>query len=97
MKITKEQIEEFKSTDFLVIHDLYNAEKMKQIIEWTEKVTNYPEVPDNVMMYFEQSKLEPGNRIIARIEDIASFHDDKRLSYPPDIERQTDKEYVFRV
>ncbi len=25
------------------------------------------------------------------------YYDDKRLSYPPDIERLTDKEYVFRV
>ena len=25
------------------------------------------------------------------------YYDDKRLSYPPDIEREAEKEYVFRV
>lgn len=75
MKLDKEQIEEFKSTGFLVIRGLYNAEEMKQITEWTEEVTNYPEVAGHVMMYFEQSKLEKEKRIISRIEDITSFHD----------------------
>ena len=74
MKITKEQIEEFKSTGFLVIRKLYDEEKMKEITAWTEEVTNYPEKPGHVMMYFEQSKLEPGKRIISRIEDIEPFH-----------------------
>ncbi len=74
MKISKEQIEEFKSTGFLVIRKLYDTERMKEIITWTEEVRNYPEVPGNVMMYFEQSKLEPGKRIISRIEDVEPFH-----------------------
>ena len=74
MKISKEQIEEFKSTGFLVIRNLYNAERMQEITKWTEEVTNYPEVAGNVMMYFEQSQLEAGKRILSRIEDIEPFH-----------------------
>jgi ectoine hydroxylase-related dioxygenase (phytanoyl-CoA dioxygenase family) len=74
MKLTNEQIEEFKSTGFLVIRNLYDTEKMKQVVEWTEEVTNYPEVPGSVMMYFEESKLEKGKRILSRMEDIEPFH-----------------------
>ena len=74
MKLTTEQIEEFKNTGFLVIRNLYDAEKMKTITKWTDEVTSYPEVPGKYMMYFEQSKLEPGKRILSRMEDIEPFH-----------------------
>ena len=74
MKLTAEQIEEFKSTGFLVIRQLYDADRMKTITEWTEEVTNYPEVPGKYMMYFEESKIDPGARILSRMEDIEPFH-----------------------
>ena len=74
MKLTTEQLSEFKNTGFLLIKKLYDTEKMKRIIEWTEEVTNYPEVPGKYMMYFEESKLEPGKRILSRMEDIEPFH-----------------------
>ncbi len=74
MKISNEQIQEFKDTGFLVIRNLYNTERMQEITAWTEAVTNYPEVPGKYMMYFEESKLETGKRILSRMEDIAPFH-----------------------
>ncbi len=75
MKLSPEQIEEFKQTGFLVVRNLYDADTMKKITEWTEEVTNYPEVPGKYMMYFEESKLEPGKRILSRMEDIEPFHE----------------------
>ena len=74
MKLSTEQIDEFKSTGFLVIRGLYDADKMKSVIEWTDEVTNYPEVPSKYMMYFEESKMEPGKRILSRMEDIEPYH-----------------------
>ena len=74
MKISDEQIEEFNSTGFLIIRDLYNADRMQEIIKWTEEVTNYPEVPGKYMMYFEESKLSSVDRILSRMEDIEPFH-----------------------
>lgn len=74
MKISNEQIQEFKDTGFLIIRNLYSAERMHEISAWTENVTNYPEVSGQYTMYFEESKLEPGKRILSRMEDIAPFH-----------------------
>ncbi|MCG8379838.1 MAG: phytanoyl-CoA dioxygenase family protein [Proteobacteria bacterium] len=74
MKLSTEQIEKFKSTGYLVVRNLYDADEMKDITAWTEEVTNYPEVPGKYMMYFEESKLEPGKRILSRMEDIEPFH-----------------------
>ena len=74
MRISNEQIEEFHSTGFLIIRQLYNAERMQEIIEWTKEVTNYPEVRDKYMMYFERSKLSSADRILSRMENIEPFH-----------------------
>lgn len=74
MKLAAERLNEFKSTGFLVIRKLYNSKKMKEITEWTEALANYPELPGKYMMYFEESKLEPGKRLLSRMEDIEPFH-----------------------
>ncbi|MCZ6803611.1 MAG: phytanoyl-CoA dioxygenase family protein [Proteobacteria bacterium] len=74
MQLSNEQIEEFKTSGFLVIRNLYASERIKTITAWTEEVANYPEIPGSVMMYFEESKIEAGKRILSRIEDVEPFH-----------------------
>ena len=74
MKLTKKQFDYFKLNGFLVISNLYNEKKVNEISQWTDEITNYPEVPYKYMMYFEDSMLESGKRILSRIEDIEPFH-----------------------
>ncbi len=74
MKLSTEQIEQFRNTGYLLVRNLYDADMMKKITEWTEEVSAYPEVPGKYMMYFEQSKLDAGKRILNRMEDIEPFH-----------------------
>ena len=74
MKLPQDQINHFKENGFLLIRNLYNKKSMKEIIQWTDEITNYPEVPNKYMMYFEESKLEKGKRILSRMEDIEPFH-----------------------
>ena len=74
MELSKKQINDFNENGFLLIHSLYNKESMNEIIQWTDEVTHYPEVANKYMMYFEESKLEPGKRILSRMEDIEPFH-----------------------
>ena len=74
MKLSQNQLNHFKKHGFLLIHDLYEKKDMKKITQWTDEVTNYPEVPNKYMMYFEESKLEKGKRILSRMEDIEPFH-----------------------
>lgn len=74
MKLSETQIQQFKDTGFLLVKNLYDDNEMKDIIAWTEEVTNYPEVPGKYMMYFEQSKLDDSQRILSRMEDVEPFH-----------------------
>ncbi len=44
-----------------------------QISRWTDELQAQPEVPGGPMMYFEQSLLEPGERVLQRIENFCPF------------------------
>ena len=74
MKLSNKQIEEFKSSGFLIIRNLFDTERIQEITAWIDEITNYPEVIGKYMMYFEESKLEPGKRILSRMEDIEPYH-----------------------
>ena len=72
--LTKQQIEEFKRDGYVIVRGLYTDDEIRQITEWTEEVTAWPEVPGKYMMYFEKSQLDPNQRILSRMEDIEPFH-----------------------
>lgn len=72
--LTPEQVAAFKRNGYLLVRGLYTPEEMRDIAAWTEAVSQYPEVPGKYMMYFEQSRLQPGQRILNRMEDIEPFH-----------------------
>ena len=72
--LTQQQIDEFNRDGYVIIRGLYSEQEMKQITAWVDEVAAYPEVPGKYMMYFEQSRLQPGNRILSRMEDIEPFH-----------------------
>lgn len=72
--LTEEQIQAFERDGYLLVRGLYDAEEMQLISKWTDEVGEYPEAPGKYMMYFEQSQLAPGERILNRMEDIDSYH-----------------------
>lgn len=72
--LSEEQIQDFRRQGYLVVRRLFDAAETRDITQWTEEVAAYPEVPGKYMMYFEQSALEPGRRILNRIEDIEPYH-----------------------
>jgi len=74
MELSEKQINDFNENGFLLIHSLYNKESMNEIIQWTDEITHYPEIANKYMMYFEESKIESGKRILSRMEDIEPFH-----------------------
>ena len=72
--ITQQQIDSFEQDGFLVVKGMYNEDEIREICNWTEEVTNYPEIPGKYMMYFEQSQLEGKTRILSRLEDFEPYH-----------------------
>lgn len=72
--LTDSQIDSFKRDGYVLVKGLYDAEEMQEIKAWTTEVGNYREIPGKYMMYFEQSRLDPGQRILCRMEDIEPYH-----------------------
>ncbi|HSR63661.1 MAG TPA: phytanoyl-CoA dioxygenase family protein [Gammaproteobacteria bacterium] len=73
--LTEQQITDFNRDGFLIVRGLFSGKELDEITSWTNEVAEYPEVPGKYMMYFEQSRLEPGKRILNRMEDIEPFHE----------------------
>lgn len=72
--LTTEQIEAFHRDGYVLVRGLYTPAEVELLSAWSDEVSRYPEVPGKYMMYFEDSKLRPGQRILSRIEDIEPFH-----------------------
>ncbi|HEY7840076.1 MAG TPA: phytanoyl-CoA dioxygenase family protein, partial [Gammaproteobacteria bacterium] len=72
--LSDRQLEDFRRDGYLLIRGLYDRGEMRDITAWTDEVTAWPEMPGKYMMYFEQSKLAPGRRILCRMEDLEPYH-----------------------
>src|SRR5215470_19278629 len=64
----------FARDGFVVRRGIFTPEEATRIAAWTDEVQHLPEVPGKYMMYFEQSLLEPGRRVIQRIENFSPYH-----------------------
>src|ERR1041384_3658355 len=64
----------FQRDGFVVMPGLFDREEGHRISAWTDELQALPERPGHCMMYFEPSLLEPGKRVLQRIENFCPFH-----------------------
>jgi len=79
-----EDIARFERDGFIVVRGLIGAGEMARISNWAEEVEGWPEVAGKYMMYFEKSLLEPGKRLINRIENFYPYHEGFRALFDDD-------------
>ena len=72
--LTDTQIAQFRRDGFVFLPGFYDAAATGEIVNWVDEVTAWPEAPGRHMVYHEDSLLEPGRRIVQRIEDVTPFH-----------------------
>jgi ectoine hydroxylase-related dioxygenase (phytanoyl-CoA dioxygenase family) len=60
---------------FLVVRNFFGTRETAELLRWTEELTNAPEVPGRHMVYYEDSRIEPGARVMQRIENFCPFHE----------------------
>lgn len=78
---TGDEIAGFERDGFVVVRGLFGADEMQRVSRWSDEVESWPEIPGKYMMYFENSLLEPGKRIINRIENFYPYHDGFRVLF----------------
>ncbi len=74
MQLTEQQVAEFQRTGALVVREMIGSRDMAKISDWVDEIHGYPEAPGKYMMYFEDSKLTPGKRMLNRIENFVPYH-----------------------
>jgi hypothetical protein len=71
---TEDQIESFRRDGFTVVRGLLASEEMMRVTGWVDELAAFPETPGESMFYYEASVLDPGERVLSRIEYFADFH-----------------------
>jgi len=69
-----EIVDVFRRDGFVVVPGLFDEAEIREISAWTDDLQGRPEEPGRCMMYFEQSLLRPGERVLQRIENFCPFH-----------------------
>lgn len=74
MKISSNNIDQFRRNGYLIIRGLFSGRKLDDLIRWTSEVENWPEQLGRAMKYYETSRSD-GTRILQRIENFYPYHD----------------------
>ena len=69
------EIGAFQGDGFVVVRGLFDTDEIERIVTWTDEVARWPEARGKHMMYFEESLLEPGKRVLNRLENFYPFHE----------------------
>jgi hypothetical protein len=71
---TDGQLAAYRKDGFVVVPGLLPPAEARAVRGWTEEIAAWPEVPGRHMVYGESSLIEPGRRLINRIENFYPHH-----------------------
>lgn len=71
-QLTEEQIAFWKKHGFIVLKDFFGLHVKKNIANWCDDLTAWPETPGKWMKYFE--KNVNGERQLCRVENFIDYH-----------------------
>jgi hypothetical protein len=69
--LTQTQVEDFKRDGILVVREMYTRDEIRRMAGWIDELVAKPRVRGAEMAYLEDSRTEPGKRILSRIEKFA--------------------------
>ncbi|WP_428377429.1 phytanoyl-CoA dioxygenase family protein [Lichenicoccus sp.] len=72
---TEAETAAMRATGTLVVPGFFGAEQTASLVAWTDEIASRPEVIGGQMVYREDSLIEPGRRVVQRIEDFCGHHE----------------------
>lgn len=76
--LSSQQLDEFRRDGFVIIPRMYSAVEIAQVSQWVDElVARQPKLGEE-MVYYEDSILKPGTKILSRIEKFADYHEGLR-------------------
>lgn len=64
----------FRRHGFVVVRGLCDRREADEIGRWIDEVASRPPERGGMMVYLEESRVEPGRRVLSRIEKFAEVH-----------------------
>ena len=74
--LRQDQIDHFTENGFVVVPGAFDDSAIARIGAWTDELASRPEESGKHWVYWERSLVEPGKRIVNRIENISRNHAD---------------------
>jgi ectoine hydroxylase-related dioxygenase (phytanoyl-CoA dioxygenase family) len=71
---TADEIAQLRVDGYLIVRDYFALEQAADINRWTVDLANAPEEHGRHWVYHETSLIEPGERVVQRIENFCPFH-----------------------
>ncbi len=72
-RLSESQLQEFRRDGFLVIRRFYSPAEIASLSEAIDELTSRPPEAGKQMAYFEDSRLEPGRRVLSRVEKFVEY------------------------
>ena len=72
--LNAQQLAAFTRSGWLAVPGFCPPAEIEDLARWTDELVALPEEPGRIMVYHEPSLLEPGSRVIQRIEYFCPFH-----------------------
>ena len=69
--LTPVEVDAFKRDGILVVREMYGRDEIRQMAGWIDALVAKPRVRGGEMAYLEDSRTEPGKKILSRIEKFA--------------------------
>ena len=68
-ELSAAQVAQFRRDGCLIVRNMFNAETVTRLVQWTNEVRAAPETPGRHMVYYEDDMRRAGHRIVSRIEN----------------------------
>jgi 2-aminoethylphosphonate dioxygenase len=72
--LNEDQRRAFHRDGFVIVRALFTSSEVRELSAWIDDLAARPLEVGRQMTYFEESLLDPGRRVLSRIEKFAEFH-----------------------
>ncbi len=72
--LTVQQLKDFRQDGFVIVRAGFSPAEAKLIQQWSTELAELPEESGKQWVYHEQSRTNPGEKLISRIEKLSPFH-----------------------
>lgn len=72
---SERDLADFKRDGFIVVRGMYSRAEIAELAGWIEEVAARTQETGRQMLYYEDSLLEKGKRVLSRIEKFTDYHE----------------------